>query len=106
MGNEKFSYIIKDDQPWTQEIFQDLKDNYDVIYHGGEFGIRIIKDELGVCFDILNEDDGHLFSTYDSGMNYSIYWLRDLGECVNEAIEYVKSHPEKYGDVEYFIIRK
>jgi len=101
-----FDYFAYD-QTWTDEILKELRDKYNVIYRKGVFGVRIIKNEEYnppvVQFEILGEDDGHLFSQESLDIHrfgvqlVDIGWIKDLQNCLDDAVNYVKNHPEKFG---------
>lgn len=93
---KSYSYFAPD-QNWTDEVIQKLR-KQGVIYHKGVHAIRIIERENAEpFFELLGEDDGHLFSL-DSNYphTFSSSWSNDLISVLEDAKEYVNSHPKKY----------
>jgi len=83
----KFSYFANN-QEWDNKTLKDLRDNYLVFYAGGIFGIRIHpRKNAEPIFEMLMEDDGHLFSINDGdmGVHFSYLWCDDLIDVISSA---------------------
>ena len=97
MDNE---YRIKaPNQVWTDELISKMEEDDNVIYHKGVFGIRIIpRISNNPLFVLLNEDDGYLSTNHHPfPETFDMYWADDLISVLEDAKEYVKSHPTKFG---------
>lgn len=96
MSNEYHAFAPN--QEYTKEYLKELKEKDLVIYDGRAcLAIRIIpREDFSIpLFEILGEDDGHLFS-YSSPIQLSLYWMTPLIEHLNEAKAYWEEIKENY----------
>lgn len=80
-------------------MIKKIRKHYNVIYHRGIFGIRIIpRDHYNPMFELLSEDDICL-QTSDKPYptHFDTVWADDFTSVLEDAKGYVKSHLEKFG---------
>ena len=81
--------ISAPNQEYTPEFLKKLREKHLVIFDGKAcHAIRIIpRHKSNPLFEILEEDDGHLFSCSGS-VDFDMYWTDSLIKQLNDAKKY------------------
>lgn len=90
------------DQSFTKEFLKKIREQDLVIYDGRAcHAIRIIpRRGMNPLFEILGEDDGHLFS-YNHPVQFDLYWTDGLIKQLEDAKKYWEKIKDKYQYTKY-----
>lgn len=93
---KKYS-VSAPNQEYTKEFLRQIRENDLVIYDGKAcHAVRIIpRKGINPLFEILGEDDGHLFS-YDHPVEFDLYWVDGLIKQLENAKKYWEKIKNKY----------
>lgn len=84
-------------QEYTKEFLNELREKELVIYDGkAVHAIKIVpRDNMNPLFEILGEDDGHLFS-FEHPVQFDLRWTDDLIKQLNDAKNYWEKIKNNY----------
>ncbi len=90
-------HVSAPDQVYTKEFLKEIREEDLVIYDGKAcHAVRIIpRKNMNPLFEILGEDDGHLFS-YDHSIDFDLYWVDGLIKQLEDAKRYWEKIKDKY----------
>lgn len=90
--------ISAENQIWTEEDFKLLRENYDIIYNGGEVGFWITKsDDLGTpYFHIVTQNGGYLSWNIRRDRKFSIDSLDNWKDVIENTQKHISNNPTKF----------
>ena len=85
------------DQTYTKEFLKEIRERDLVVYDGKAcHAVRIIpRKNMNPLFEILGEDDGHLFS-YEHHIQFDLYWADGLIKQLEDAKKYWETIKNNY----------
>jgi len=96
---KRISVLVPDpDEGYTEKFLRELREKYLIIYDGiGRHAVKIRPrgKEMNPTFEILCEDDGHIFSC-NGLMDFDMYWTDDLIRQLENARIYWEEIREDY----------
>ena len=89
--------ISAPDQTFTKKFLKEIKERDLVIYDGEAcHAVRIIpRKGMNPLFEILGEDDGHLFS-YEHPIKFDMHWADGIIKQLEDAKKYWEKIKHKY----------
>ena len=90
-------HVFAPKQEYTKEFLEQIKERDLVVYDGYAcHAVRIIpRSNKNPLFEILGEDDGHLFS-YHYEVAFDMYWTDGLIKQLEDAKKYWETIKDKY----------
>lgn len=103
--DDDYISISADDQTWTQDDFESLREDYDIIFDGGIAAFWIEKRKnYPPLIHVMIEDDGLLSWDSDHDKRFDAGWLDDWKKVIEKTQAHIMNHPMKY-KVKKFRIR-
>lgn len=95
--SEREYSVCAPDQTYTEEFLKQIREEDLVVYDGNAcHAVRIIpRKGRNPLFEILGEDDGHLF-TYDHQISFDMSWTDSLIKQLNDAKKYWEEIKDNY----------